>query len=268
MKDKRFIIAILVLGVFVVLAILATTVFTLRKTELNWTTTTLVYDTEQNDEILASAEFNMNQSIFFVEKETYVKNIEEAYPYIAVESVETVFPNKLVVHVSERQAVFALTLDDSTYYLLDDTLKVLEQTTSVDFSSNVSAVLLHVENTSLEESDIVVGKTLTKLKEYDSISLLGNSLSRMNLDNLSQRAWMSSVELEQGTTRVTLTIATDWGLVLQLENAENNFFEKLYKAYSLFVTYHDANPPQNQGTILAYDTTSGVVEVSFLPVQD
>lgn len=259
-----------IIGSLVVVIALGATaflfVFDVQHTQVNWLTTSVVYDTLDNDGILQSAEFEEGDSIFFVDKQTATNKIEVAYPYLKVVGIETVFPNKLVVNVAEREALFAVEQEEQ-YYLLDEEMKVLQMQTEIDFSDNSSVVQLQVQEETLSQIDFVIGHKVDKLQQFASLSGLGNGLARLDMNTVQARAWMKQVTVSKTLDRVTLQIETDWGLLVQLEDSETDFFDKLHTGYSLFVYYHDANPPQNEGTILVFEAASGEIEASFVAAE-
>ena len=122
---KKWIIAsgivVFIVGLFVLLAF---TLFSLRSIKVDYRTSTLnLTATEQ--EIIDSADFKMNTSVLFHGKKGYINKIENAFPYIKVVNIETVFPSRFVVHVAEREAIYALK-GESGYLICDDEFKILE----------------------------------------------------------------------------------------------------------------------------------------------
>ena len=125
--SKKSLIAIISLSVFVALVglivLLSFTAFSLKSVEINYRTS-IENITENKSEIIKSGHFKMKTSVFFHGKDDYKKNIENFDPYIKVINIETVFPSKFVVHIAERQEIYAIKFDGG-YYICDDDLRIL-----------------------------------------------------------------------------------------------------------------------------------------------
>ncbi len=124
MKKKLVIILSALGGVVAVFVILCFTLFSLKTVEVDFRTSTAVL-TGQAQEIVESGEFGYGGSVLFMGKKNPTAKIEKSFPYIKVINIETVFPSKYVIHVSERQQVYALELNEKVY-ICDEDFKVLE----------------------------------------------------------------------------------------------------------------------------------------------
>lgn len=101
----------------------------------------------------------MGTPVFFQSKNKYIEKIENSNPYIKVVNIETVFPSKFVVHVAERQEIYALPFENG-HYICDEEFRVLK--ISTDFVSNSSNAMLlnlpnHISQNSLQAGDYVEG---------------------------------------------------------------------------------------------------------------
>ena len=139
MKKKILIVLSSVMAVIVLIVILSFTLFSLRTVELDYRTNK-TYITESDDEIIESGEIKMGGSVFFRNKNKYIEKIESKNPYIKVINIETVFPSKFVIHVAERQKVFAIEYNNQ-FYITDNEFKVLEITNNYT-STQTNAMLL------------------------------------------------------------------------------------------------------------------------------
>ena len=61
----------------------------------------------QNDYDTSTISVKKSGVVFFVNKQEMISDIEKQHPYINVINIETVFPNKLVVHYATREETFA-----------------------------------------------------------------------------------------------------------------------------------------------------------------
>lgn len=124
MKKKGWLIVLgVTVAIVVLFVILSFTLFSLKHIEIDYRTST--QNIEMTDEeIIESGNFKKGGSVFFHGKKNYINNIEEANPYIKVINIETVFPSKFVVHIAERQEVYAVE-SSFGYYICDEEMKVL-----------------------------------------------------------------------------------------------------------------------------------------------
>ena len=124
MKKKWIIALSVIVGIVLLLVILAFTLFSLKSVSIDYRTNK-VYITATDDEIIESADIDMGGSVFFRNKQYYIDNIERANPYVKVVNIETVFPSSFVIHIAERQKVFAVE-HNGQCYIVDEDYKVLE----------------------------------------------------------------------------------------------------------------------------------------------
>lgn len=137
----------------VIFVILSFTLFSLRTIELDYRTNK-TYITATDEEIIESGEIKMGGSVFFCNKNKYIEKIESKNPYIKVINIETVFPSKFVIHVAERQEIFAIEHNDQ-FYITDDEFKVLKITDSY-ISDQTNAILL--EGLQVADENYAVGQ--------------------------------------------------------------------------------------------------------------
>ena len=131
MKNKRLVIILSVFSFLVLVAVLCSTVFTVKKVSLNWLTTKS-YFLDMDDTIIADVK--TGESVFLVDKQSIIDTLEGKYPYLKVVSAEVKFPNKLVLHTAERQELYSLKLQDGKYAIMDSDCKVLRFATETDLS--------------------------------------------------------------------------------------------------------------------------------------
>jgi len=149
MRKKRLIIISSILSVLAVMIVLASTVFMLRSVEVDIVSSNnSVISEAQSDEIIKAAKFNYGGNVLFMNFSKQTERIEESFSYVKVEKIERKFPNKIVVHISERTpAAYAET--DQYVYVLDKDLKILNVVAKAEFNS---------ENPSLPQSALLVPK--------------------------------------------------------------------------------------------------------------
>lgn len=143
------------LGIIAIFLLLSFTAFSLKNVEIDFRTSHQTI-TVSKDEIIESAGIKKGGSVFFKNKQTYIKNLEEEYPYIKVVNIETVFPSKFVIHIAERQEIYAVKQDE-TYFICDNEFKVLKITDS--YSSTQSNAIL-VEGVILKRANYALSDKL------------------------------------------------------------------------------------------------------------
>lgn len=124
MKKRSQLIILSVLIFVVIFVVLSSSIFSFSEMGVDYLTTTINLNLSQ-EEIFNASKLEFGKSIFFVDKSSAVKNVEKSNPYIKVVNIETVFPNKLIFHVAERQELFAVKYENK-YLILDDEGKVLK----------------------------------------------------------------------------------------------------------------------------------------------
>lgn len=123
MKKAWIVVSSIIVAVVGLIVLLAFTLFSLRTVEVDFRTSRLRL-TATESEIIESADIRLGSSVFFRNKNKMAERIEVAHPYAKVINIETVFPSKLVVHIAEREELYALAFDGG-HYICDNELKVL-----------------------------------------------------------------------------------------------------------------------------------------------
>lgn len=154
MKKKLFIAGGVIVGIIVVFVILCFTLFSLQMVEIDWRTSLSVL-AGKDSEIIESGDFSYGGSVFFMGKKSATKKIEEAFPYIKVVNIETVFPSKFVIHCAERQEVYAVEYENK-WLILDEEFKVLNITTELGEDRPIPLSGIGIKNTSVKAGDFLV----------------------------------------------------------------------------------------------------------------
>lgn len=148
MKKKWIVISILLFLVGLIF-LLAFTVFSLKSITLDFRTSTSNI-TATDEEIIESANFKMGKTTLIHGKKGYIKNLENFNPYIKVINIETKFPSSFVVHLAERQEVYAIKFEYG-YYICDEELRILR--ISYTYSNKQdNAILLSFEGVDIKDN--------------------------------------------------------------------------------------------------------------------
>ena len=178
--SKKLIISLsVVFCVIAVLLILFWTLFGLSSVEIKYDSTTqnLVV---KDEEIVKAGEFRFGASVLFEGKKASINKINEYskenenFAYIRVVNIETVFPNRFVVHVVEREELFAVEGEDQIF-ICDRDLRVLRIAENFESTKN-NAILL--KGLKIKNQQIVVGDFLQteqqNIKKFYSVMVENN----------------------------------------------------------------------------------------------
>lgn len=252
MKNKRLIVLISIFCFVVLVVVLGSTVFTVQKISFNWLSST----NKLNEEFDYSAgvDMPMGNSVFFVNKEEIIKNVEKANPYLQVVSVETSFPNRLTLHVAERESLFAIQLQTGDYVVLDKEMKVLEfmdKVTYLGLNKTQKPILVDLSETSyvFNSEDFVLGEkfkyeNLTKVLEKLAYSFLS-----INYTPFTAKGIFESISIKIKLSEV-ISLSTRYGLEIEINDAENLLTEKLNFGIACYNDIHDKG--ETEGTISVY----------------
>lgn len=129
MKHKKLWISLgIVGGVLLVVFVLCLTLFRVKNITLDFASETKYYNQDAQNELLS--QINVSKSIFTVNKKELIQKIESENEYIKVINIETVFPNKLVIHCTERQELYVLKSENNLFFV-DEDFKILKITSNI-----------------------------------------------------------------------------------------------------------------------------------------
>ena len=155
---------------------------------------------------MEAGQFSYGSCVFFDGKSKYVENInnkaseKENFAYLEVVNIETVFPNRYIIHVAEREEVFAVKADN-VFYVCDENLRVLRIVD--EFVSEKDNPIL-LENLSIKNDEIRVGDFLDV--EQTGVLTIYDELLRNNRTLIEQQGFIESISL--GTNYVEVTNKT------------------------------------------------------------
>ena len=128
-KKAKIITIAIVLSILALILILFCAVFCLYRQDV-------VFIGERNntvkitdEQIIETAGFRTGRSIFSLDKDKAIENIEQTYPYLKVVQINTVSAIRIEISVRERNEMYyAADEINQNYYILDEELKVLQIT--------------------------------------------------------------------------------------------------------------------------------------------
>lgn len=175
MSKKLIITLSVVFAIVAVFLILCWTLFGLSSVSIEFETTTKNL-TLSDEEIVEAGRFRYGASVLFEGKQKYIDNLNaksaenEKFAYLKVVNIETVFPNRFVVHVAEREELFAVEYD-TQFLICDRDFRVLKFS-----STQENAILLkglQILNSSVSVGDFLeIGQT--SMKKFYSVMLQNN----------------------------------------------------------------------------------------------
>ncbi len=257
MKYKRLIIIMSSIFAFVILCvILSFTLFKVNTISFDFENSTKIFASqEKQNEVIASAGINKSMPIFSLNKAKIAQNLEAKNPYLKVINIESVFPNKLVIHCAEREETFCIKSRDDMYYVCDDELKILNISTSI-VTAQSNPVLL--SGVSVINTGATFGEFLELGDGNEVIKSISNAFAYSNKTIADIKSICKSIELLYennpyvGKMSPTLAIVTYDDFKIYLRNANSflinkvnimlNFVPECSKYYSTHELVIDINP--------------------------
>ncbi|MDE6188841.1 MAG: FtsQ-type POTRA domain-containing protein [Clostridia bacterium] len=216
---KRLWIILGVIASAVVLAVVLGTLFSIGKVEVNTTNDVTLTDT-QKAEIIELSGIKKGKSIFSVDEDVAIKNIEVNKPPLKVISIERQFPNKVVVYVTQRTGIFSYRTEDGKYAILDRELKVIDIADQED-SSLTKLSGIPQENVNLGQVvDYKYGVLVNMIKGAEQCSFVQERFC----------TFFTAVEVSDNV----INLKTNSGVVMQLPIA-SNIDEALQYCYSFYL---------------------------------
>jgi len=246
MKSKRLIVILSVLIFLTVLIVINSTLFTLQSVSVNWLTSKYNLQNVKDYEITENVK--LGQNIFLVQKDEIIAELEKSYPYIRVVSIETKFPNKLVVHSAERESLYAVKLTSSEYAVLDERGKVLALSNGSIFEGSEAdlgtrPILVNFQSLAIRVEDFVVGENVKSSYISSLLSSLSHSLRESSYTPTTSKGVIRSIDVvSQGETS-EISIKTRNGMSLVINEIEEYTTSKLLLAFDRYNALH------NQGMV-------------------
>jgi len=238
---KKLIVALSIVGALIGLIILLLfTLFSLRTIDVDFRTSQLNI-TATEEKIIEESGIKKGGTVFFRNKKKYAKSIEEISPYIKVVNIETVFPSKWIIHIAERQEVYAIPFEKG-HYICDEEMRVLKIDTAYQNDAS-NSILLNlaspIQDNDVKEGeylDIVVpqmyqaffenNRTLGEQQEIIESITLSNELNKVT----QKDEMVATLKLFSGQT--VKIVNTEYGLVSKVKlmiNVYSQLFEYIGK---------------------------------------
>ncbi len=222
MKTKRLVILLSIFALIIMIVVLSSTVFSLSKVQVSFVEVPTNYSIADEQAIIDSGKFDYGTSIFLVNKSSHIDKIEAQFPNLMVVNIETIFPNKLMIQVVERQEFLALyNSGQSTYYVVDGDMKVLRVVDNASAVSNVAKCMVTQDLQNYEHGDFVALDNETTLLSQLCSAFWQCEYSEKELNSLVRSVYFDSVNNE-------LIISTYCRFWFTIKNPYTRLPEKLY----------------------------------------
>ncbi|MEG1751972.1 MAG: hypothetical protein RR140_02780 [Clostridia bacterium] len=243
----------------ILFVVLTFTLFKLKSIKFEFHNQTTLYaeDTMQA-QMIKDAKFPSFASVLFLKKSEPKNILEKLNPYLKIHNIETVFPDSLVIHASEREETFSVLGLNSTYFICDTDFKVLRKQTNQSYVSMQDNPILLTGvipiNFDAEEGDFLrFEKNLALIKSISPSLLLNNR-------NVSQqKAIYSKIEVAVlASQNYVLKLYNFDNFLTIIEKPLNNLASKLQIAFACYPQI----PVEKIKThhLEIFETNSGVID--------
>ncbi|MEG1499915.1 MAG: FtsQ-type POTRA domain-containing protein, partial [Clostridia bacterium] len=265
---KALIIIASTLGALIVLStILVFTLFAVRDVKIEFQTSlSVLNDVDKQEEILKSADFKLGQSVFFMNKNEYANKMEKANPYVKIINIETVFPNKIVVHCGERESAYLINGENRTY-VCDKEMKVLKIHDKKISSTKNNEIMIDGE--SLIADGCVEGDFIElQQNKLDILKNLVGSLALNNRNLQESKAYFALISLSfkiepvSASEFIMLTLKNHEGFTYEVFQCEWLLTEKMQKLFAGDCVV--PNEKRQTHRMIIYQTSKGVIQASLV----
>lgn len=262
--SKRKITLLIILGIFIGLSIyLFGFVFRLKNQSVKVVGEKVLYSAE---EIISASELKNGKSIFLLDKQQAIENIENKYADLKVIQIKTTNINSIEICVRARYETYVVK-NNGMYFILDEDLKVLEKSSNEDYVNTLNLVEIKTSLENFSESTQkcdFVGNSIQKdifYNLYVSIhtnTTISNSLptgteSHNAMCEIINSVSINSVGAKDGSKDSILNIETNYGIKFIIHNANSNLVKKFDACFQLM---NDSSKIQ--------DKTKGTIELFTL----
>lgn len=225
-KNSKIAVILAVLAFVALIVVLASAVFCVKKVQLVWYKTPSTTLSAVSDAQFLEKSGVVNKSVFLLDRDSAICNIEASFPDVRVINLEVVWPNVIKLHLAERESVYAVPIKNGKFAIVDEYFKVLEVVDNFT-STKTNAVLINTEaasNLDVQRADNinVFGKTVW-LNIY-------NAFLELERDLVDFRAIVSNVTL----TENSLNVYTHMGTTFKIEKPFANTRSKMRLAIKTF----------------------------------
>lgn len=296
---KAFIISSVIILILIVLIILMFTLFSLKKVELKFKTSTINLSQEVQEQIEQETLKNSG-SVLFIGKERIINDLEKKFPYLKIINIETKIPNKFVIHCAEREEFYAINSDSKVYYL-DEEFKILRISDEEFQKTQNGAVLLNFQDIKMDDSvnppsynvinldlnleNSETGQFVNLGSQSETSSYFANKLQKIstsllesfelnNRDISTVKALYNEFEIfykaeaiseTSFAWRICLRLIDNTNYEIQIIDADNNLFEKINVMFVALSTAGTESPADLiNSKLIIYQNLNGQFVYNFV----
>jgi len=277
MKKSSIICLSIVLGVLLIIGLLMGVVFCPRNQSV-----TVLGDGKidfSKQAIIKTANIKKTKSIFLIDKQKAIDNIEQTYPNIKVVQITTTGLNAIDIQVRSRYEMFYIQIEDN-YYIMDEDLKVLEIRSAEDVATQPVTGLIKITEgltnitTGTKICDFVgdrwesgatrnmyLGMASAVTKEGD------NGKVYYNRDDVKET--IKEVKFEKFDTFNKIILTTKYGVKLDIENPNEDMTYKINAGFTIIDTFienesGDHLDKEKSGTIKIFYNLEDKIQMQYI----
>lgn len=212
------------------------------------------------EEIIDAGGLKSGESIFTLDKEKAINNIESKFSHIKVVQIKTVGLTKIEICVRARHEMFYIKANDK-YYILDEELKVLDilehSASEPTHLSKIETGELNIDETTMKCD--FVGTQQQRLATYNlfvamySVVTKGDGVEETYLNREDIRQAISCIKFENFSSYNKILVNTKYGVVLDIENPQHDMKNKINICFSTIKQFiSEGNNKEKSGTIKIY----------------
>lgn len=255
-----------ILGFFGFLVVLNFTLFSLNTINITFHNATVLFaETNTLNSVIETGEFENENSVFFMDKQSHIDKIEKEYPYIKVINLEIQFPNNIILHCIEREPVFAIqTL--TSLLICDKDFKVLETQSETNFESTQNNYIL-IEGLDIE-NELTAGDFVI-VDETPLLKLISPAFELNNRNIYEQQSLIKKIEITEmiSVINVAYTPAifiTDFnGLETKIEDAK----DKLEYKINIFLALQSQIINTSEKYLLVYENLNSQIVAQEIAIE-
>lgn len=260
MSKKLVITLSVVFGAILIVLILFWTLFALSSVTVEYSSSKINI-TATDEEIVEAGEFRMGACVLFESKKKSIENIENKakenknFAYIRVLNIETVFPNKIVIHVAEREELFSVkfqSFDENgqatdKFYVCDRDLRVL------NILDSVTGNLIVLDGLSISNDGVQIGDFL-QVEERGVLNfyaaMLQNNISLSQQLGKFESATLLKIKDELGVEYPAMQLVSRNGRKFLIENIDFALPQKIQLMFSAESAFFGYEKVDSQGNLL------------------
>ena len=271
MTKKSVIIVSIFCGLIALMGVLFGAVFCLRNQEVK-----VVGDTPiavSREEIIHAGGLENGQSIFMINKDKTINNIEAKFAYLKVIQIKTTDLMTIQIRVRARHEMFYVH-ENEKFYVLDEELKVLDileaTTTEPTHLTKIGSGELDISSATMKCD--FVGTQQQRQTTYDlyvamtTVVTKNNGANEVYFTRQDMRDTLLHLDFENLDTYNKIVIDTKFGVNLDIEKPQQDLQTKINICFSTIEQFIlDENDKENSGTIKIYYNDIGEMKTVYIP---